>query len=94
MLRNVLYQAVDMFFYILYILILIRVFLSWIPMSRSNPIIGLVCSFTDPILEPIRGMIAKSPLGNGLMIDFSPIIALFVMNIVKSILLTIILTLL
>ncbi len=89
-LKSLLYQAVDMFFYILYLLIFVRIIISWLPIGRDISIVRLIYSFTEPILGPIRNMIEKSPLGGGLMLDFSPIIALFVMNIVKMIILTII----
>ena len=85
-----LYRAVDMFFYILYILIFIRVIISWLPISYDNGFFKILYSFTEPILGPIRNMMNKSPLGGGLMIDFSPIIALFIMNIVKIFCLSII----
>ena len=89
-LKSVLYQAVDMFFYILYLLIFVRIIISWLPIGRDNSLVSLIYTFTDPILGPIRSMIEKSPLGGGMMLDFSPIIALFVMNIVKMIVLAII----
>lgn len=89
-LKSVLYQAVDMFFYILYLLIFVRIIISWLPIGRDNSLVRLIYSFTEPILGPIRNMIEKSPIGGGMMLDFSPIIALFVMNIVKMVILAII----
>ena len=91
-LKSVLYQAVDTFFYVLYLLILVRIIISWLPISRDNSIVRLIYSFTEPILGPIRNMISKSPLGGGLMLDSSPIIALFAMNIVKMIIMTLIIS--
>ena len=71
--------------------IIIRCFLSWLPVDRRNPIVGFIYRFTEPILKPVRIMVSKSPLGEGMPIDFSPIIAFFIIEalyrIVASILL-------
>lgn len=66
-------------------LMLIRVLLSWIPSLRHNAIGDLIYGLTEPILRPVRKMVDKSPLG-GSMIDFSPIIALFLISIFAEIL--------
>ena len=80
-------NAVDKFFWVIEILILIRVILSWVPMRSNGPIITLVYDLTEPILGPAKRMLDKSPLGGGMMIDFSPIIALFMMGLLKQIIL-------
>lgn len=83
-------RAVDVFFQVLYFLILIRIILSWIPMLRSSAIGDIVYNLTEPILGPFREMVDKSPIGGGMMIDFSPIIALFAMSIAKTVLIGVI----
>lgn len=80
---GILYKAVDIFFEVIYVLIFIRIVLSWLPLGKGNALSDLVYSLTEPILGPIRKMINRSPLGGGMMLDFSPIIALFFMNIAK-----------
>ncbi len=66
--------------------ILVRVILSWIPMSKDNQIIRLIYQITEPILSPIRGLIERSFLGRGgMMLDFSPIIAFILIGVVRSI---------
>lgn len=79
--------AVEYFFLLLYVLIFIRVILSWVPMNtRSNPLLAVVYTLTDPILGPIRKMLQKSPLGGrGMMLDFSPFFALFILQLVKMV---------
>lgn len=79
-------SAIDVFFQVIYLFILVRIILSWLPIGRGNGIVAMVYALTEPILGPIRHMIDKSPIGGGMMLDFSPVIALFVMNIVKSLL--------
>lgn len=79
-------NAIDIFFRVLYILILIRVFMSWIPNLRYTSFGGLIYTLTDPILVPVKKMMDKSPLGGGMMLDFSPVIALFILDIIQTIL--------
>lgn len=67
--------------------ILIRVLLSWLPMAGFrldpyNPIIRFLFTVTDPILEPLRRL--NITIG---MMDLSPIVALFGLGVIKSILL-------
>lgn len=88
---SVLILAIDWFANILNIVVFIRCILSWFPIGYGNPIIQLLYTLTEPVLAPIRNIINKSPLGGrGMMIDFSPIIALFFVEIVKNILIVII----
>ena len=83
--RELLLEAIDKFFYILYLIILVRILLSWFP-GGSRSIIGdIVYGLTNPILEPVERMVDKSPI-QGTIICFSAIIALFIMNIVERIL--------
>ena len=41
---------------------------------------------TEPILGPVRHWMDKSPIGGGMMLDFSPVIALFLMQVVSIVL--------
>ena len=83
-------NAVNVFFKLLYILIIIRVFMSWVPNLRYTTIGNFIVTLTDPILEPVKRMMDKSPLGGGMMLDFSPVIALFILDIIQMIILGII----
>lgn len=89
---DILVQSVRIFFNLLEVLIFVRVLLSWLPINaRTNPILAIVYAITDPILNPIRRMLQKSPLGGrGMMLDFSPFFALFVLALAQSIILNII----
>lgn len=64
------------------ILLLIRVVLSWIPM-RENALTRAVYSVTEPILEPIRRAIY--PLMRSIPLDISPIIAYFLIQLIRNI---------
>ncbi len=85
--------AIYYFAKLLDILIFVRILLSWFPINRNNPLIQLLYSLTEPILAPIRNMIRKSPLGGpGMMLDFSPIIAYFFIEVVQYVLIEIVRT--
>ena len=70
----------DLFFNILVILIFARVILSWIPgLSYGNPIVQLITGIVDPLLAPFRKLFP--PFGG---IDFSPLIAIVLITVVRS----------
>lgn len=85
-LQHLLLNGIDTFFMLLEWLIFARIILSWIPIGRSTPISQLLYTLTEPILGPIRAMMDRSPLGGGMMVDFSPLIALFVMRLISMVL--------
>lgn len=77
-------NAIDMFFRVIELLIFATILLSWLPIGRGNAVAGLLHSLTDPILLPCRKMIENSPLGRGMMLDFSPIIALILLSLIQQ----------
>lgn len=80
------YKSFEILIKIIDFVILIRVILSWIPLGRDNPIIKLVYALSEPLLYPIRELLRKSPLGDGMMLDFSPIILILLLQILQRIL--------
>jgi YggT family protein len=67
----------------LYIIILLaRVLLSWVQVDPRNPIVNLINQLTEPLLAPIRNLL---PQGGG--IDFSPMVAFFVVLIAEQVVL-------
>jgi YggT family protein len=67
-------------------LILIRVLLSWINASpyqsrMNHPIVQILYQVTDPVLRPLQRLIP--PLGG--TIDISPIVALFLLEIARRV---------
>ena len=86
-------RAIVYFSNALIFLIITRAILSWFPEPRSDGIFRqLYCGLlhiahvlTDPIVSPIRNLIRRSPLGGpGMMLDFSPIIAYFLILFVRN----------
>ena len=70
--------AVQLYTFVL----LARILITWIPnLDPSNPAVQLLFRVTDPVLEPARRLIP--PIG---MVDISPIVVFFGLQILSSIL--------
>ncbi|MBV9100472.1 MAG: YggT family protein [Candidatus Dormibacteraeota bacterium] len=65
----------------LYVLIFVRILLSWLPISPWNPLVRVLRRIADPILLPFRRVL---PTLAG--IDFSPIVAVVVILLISTIL--------
>lgn len=77
-------QAISGIFRIIELAIIIDCLASWIPQLRYNKFMDIVHSITYPILEPCR-RIQDRFLGD-LPIDFSPVLALFLLDIIRTVL--------
>jgi len=84
---NYLANFINLLFTILYIAILIRILLSWIRVNPYNPFVQLLYQITEPVLAPFRRVIP--PVGG---MDFSPIVALIVLQLVQQFLVSILLS--
>lgn len=80
----VLFVVIDRFVSILEGLIVIDALLSWIMPPRRNRFSRILGIVIDPILEPCY-KIQKKFLPN-VFVDFSPVIAIFILEIVRNIL--------
>ena len=75
---------IKLFVYILQVFtwaIVIRALSSWFPNARNNPLMQILYSITEPILKPIQKYVPN--LGG---MDFSPIIAVLIMQILIGVL--------
>jgi YggT family protein len=76
-------EFVNYLFLALTIAVFIRVLLSWVPnVDPRNPVIEFIYGITEPILAPIRSIMPRT-----LMFDFSPMIAIFVLQAIRAVLL-------
>ena len=75
-------SIINISFEILTYIIFIRVILSWFSHNPYQPIIKLIYQISDTILSPIRSIV--SPIGG---VDISPIIAIFMIQLIKNIIL-------
>lgn len=81
MLKIAIYQFVQ----VINFLIIVRVLMSWIVRDYRNPIANFFYQVTEPLLAPFRTLQEK--LGIGGMLDFSPIIAMLVIQVVANMIL-------
>jgi YggT family protein len=60
-------------------IIIIRAVLSWLNVSQYNRMAYLIYRLTEPVLEPIRNLLKPYAAG----IDFSPVVAFFLIYLLK-----------
>lgn len=89
MISGTLVVALDLLFRFLEGAILLDVILSWVMPGRSNGLLDLLHVFTDPFMIPGRKIQEK--IMPGLMIDFSPILALVILDVIRKIVFSILL---
>ena len=89
----VLTAIVNYAYYILLVLIIAWILISWFPNYPSNALLqriyDLVGNVVDPIMRPIRRLIPPLSLG-GMALDLSPMIALFALSVGRQLLLVMI----
>ena len=75
-------RAIGTLCYYYYILIIIRIFLSWIPNSdwMAQPF-AWIRSVVDPFLNIFRGIIP--PIGG--MLEISPILAIILLQVIQGV---------
>ncbi len=70
---------VQMAFEIYNWLIIIRVFLSWLPHDSSAIVFRFIYEVTEPVLSVFRKLI-----GTRMAIDFSPVLAILVLQLAQT----------
>lgn len=81
--NSFLIQFVEILGWALYIAILARVIVSWLPIGHDSqfaPVVRMIYEITEPILSPIRRLIP----GLG-MFDLSPMIAIILIMVIQRI---------
>lgn len=73
-------RFINQLFYFYYLLLIIRIFLTWIPnIDWDSQPFAVMRSLTDPFLNIFRGIIP--PIGG--MLDISPIIAFIALQFIQ-----------
>ncbi len=60
-------------------MIIARVLVSWFPDARRNPLVQILFQITDPIMLPLQRLGLRAG-----MFDFSPIIAILVLQLLAT----------
>lgn len=82
--RPILFRTFQLFFSVFNVLIWIRIIFSFFrprPYTFLDRVDRVSWSLTEPILSPIRNLLPRTA-----MVDFSPMVALILLQIVESIL--------
>ena len=79
----VLGEFIKIFAFVLTWAIIIRALLSWFSFSGAQPVFRLLVEITEPVLAPIRRVLPTAG-----MLDFSPLVALLLIQVIRSILLS------
>jgi len=79
-------SAVNLLLTVLYFVLIARIILSWFPGAKNSQVANILFLLTEPILAPIRSVLRRMQSGhrNGLMFDFSPLIAILLVQVVRS----------
>jgi uncharacterized protein YggT (Ycf19 family) len=86
--RNDVADYVSALFLVYFILIFIRILLSWIPRMPYYPWLRATVDFIHQVVDPYLNIFRRviPPLGaGGMAIDISPILAIFVLIIVSRV---------
>ena len=78
---RIVYTIADGIIQLLELLIFANALLSWFATGKRNKWIELIFIITDPILAPCKKLLSKINIGLG-NVDFSPILALVILEIV------------
>jgi YggT family protein len=71
-------QLVSLLINVLMLAILIRAILSWFMQVGRDPFTRLLVDITEPLLAPIRQLMSR--IIPGMFIDFSPFVAILVLQ--------------
>ena len=72
---------VDWLIEALQLLIIVSSLLSWFPISPGNRVVRLLHALVEPLLHPIRALLPTT-----LGMDFSPLVAILILWLLKSVL--------
>lgn len=83
--ENFIALTIDIYCFIIFL----SAILSWFDLDRNNDVVRFIDSLSDIVLRPIRNFLFEK-LKWSLPIDISPIIAIFLLQLIKAIILKII----
>tara|TARA_B100001250_G_scaffold377363_1_gene366403 strand:+ start:1106 stop:1606 length:501 start_codon:yes stop_codon:yes gene_type:complete len=79
-------SIIDMAFRIIFIVIMVRILLSWIPSNNSNQAFNLIFRLTEPFIRPIRQLLPSQQGG----LDLAPILLMLIVYLLKEAIVSII----
>ncbi len=85
--------VVQSLFKVYYIMILIRVFLSWLPHNPTNSVISFIYEVTELLIGPSRRILRRYLNHYPIGIDFSPLVALIILQLIEWVIIRVLLIL-
>jgi len=79
----VLYRLADFMLSLYTWVIIAAALISWVNPDPYNPIVQLLRRVTEPVLRPIRNVLARYQAG----LDFSPLVAILVIQFIQRVVL-------
>lgn len=76
---DIILELVDTLLLVYSLLIFARVIISWVRLDPYHPVVQFLYATTEPVLAPIRKLLP----GGGMMLDFSPLIALLLISVLR-----------
>lgn len=88
MLKYQIIRGIELLAWVYYVLLFVRILFSWLNIRRPHPILMKIqrvsYAATEPVLRPIRNALAKYQ--RGVPVDFSPLIAWLLIELVVRVL--------
>lgn len=75
--------ALGLLFRFLEFAIFLEIILSWVMPGKENQLTEIVHVFTEPFMRP--GRLLQQKLMPGFMLDFSPIIAILILDLLRTV---------
>ena len=63
--------------------IIIRALVSWFPVSQNNFFVRMLDAVTEPVVAPVRNLMGRL-IRVPMMIDFSPLIAMILVDVIAG----------
>lgn len=70
----------------LQLLMFVRAILSWLPIDEGNPILNFVYGVTEPVIIPVRMLLDRFGLFEGMPIDMSFFITFILLSVLEMLL--------
>ncbi|BAF60006.1 MAG: YggT family protein [Pelotomaculum sp.] len=80
---NIIITSLDVAFQVYTWLLIVRILLSWVRHNPYQPVIRFIYEVTEPFLSLFRRIVP--PVGP---VDFSPIVAFFVLHLIRQVLIS------
>ncbi|MBQ4354711.1 MAG: YggT family protein [Clostridia bacterium] len=64
-------------------LMMARAIISWLPLDEDNPIVTFLYTVTEPVIAPVRAVIDRLGLFEGMPIDMSFLITFILLSILE-----------